>query len=107
MPKFIALLCGAAHQNQKKEISPEESNTLMQEWGKWAQENQSSIIDQGMRLGATISVGAAGSTKAKNSIVAYCVVEADDHNAAASMFENHPHLQLMKGNTIEVVAGLE
>lgn len=67
MPKFIALLCGAAHQNQKKEISPEESNTLMQEWGKWAQENQSS----------------------------------------ASMFENHPHLQLMKGNTIEVVAGLE
>jgi len=107
MSKFIALLFGAADQNEKQEISPDHSNTLMQEWGKWAQANQRSIVDHGMPLGSTIRVSATGATNTKNAIVAYCIVEAADHAAAASMFREHPHLRLHKGNTIEVIEGLE
>ncbi|UXN76022.1 hypothetical protein N8D56_25175 (plasmid) [Devosia sp. A8/3-2] len=106
MPKYMALLFGAS-ENEHQEISIDESNTLMQEWGKWAQANQASIVDQGLPLGSTKRVSAAGITDSKNWIVAYCIVQSVDHTAAASMFEDHPHLRLSKGHSIEVLEGLD
>jgi hypothetical protein len=106
MPKYMALLYGAP-ENDQQQISEDESSKFMEEWARWAQVNQDRIVDQGAPLGSTKRLMASGTTDAKNWIVAYCIVEAVDHAAAASMFADHPHLRLSKGNAIEVLEGLD
>lgn len=104
MRRYLALLYGAA-ENGHQEMSPDASNTLMQEWGKWARANQAAIVDQGMQLGQSKRVSAAGGATAKNVIVSYCIVQTVDHAAAASMFEDRLHVRLLKGHTIEAIEG--
>lgn len=107
MPKFVALFIGAADPNTKPSLSEGEREAFMKAWARWSQDYQASIIDGGMPLGPTLRVTETGRTSVRNSVVAYCVVEAADHNAAASMFADHPHVQLISGNSIEVIAGLD
>ena len=79
----------------------------MREWGSWAQANQASIIDHGVPLGSTMCVSASGHESAQNSIVAYSIIQAVDHKAAASIFFDHPHVRLKSSNSIQVIEGLD
>ena len=45
---------------------------------------------------------ASGVSDAKNEIMLYSFVEAQSHEAAAKLFENHPHLQIPQ-SSIEVM----
>ena len=44
----------------------------------------------------------AGSADGKNDILLYSIVEAQTHEAAAKMFEDHPHLTI-PSSSIEVM----
>ena len=39
----------------------------------------------------------------QNNMAAYVVVEAEDHEAAARMFLNHPHFAIFPGDGVEVM----
>jgi len=108
MKKFLAVYLGSASAIAKwKELSEEKRKTLeaagMQAWGKWASGNEKVIVDQGSPLGKTKRITAQGVSDTRNEITAYTVVEAESHEAAAKMFENHPHFMIFPGDSVEVM----
>lgn len=44
-----------------------------------------------------------GSATSADACTAYVIVRADTHEAAASMFLDHPHFTLMPGDSVEVM----
>jgi hypothetical protein len=38
-----------------------------------------------------------------NAIGGYIIVEAESHEAAARLFENHPHFSILPGNAVEIM----
>ena len=52
--------------------------------------------------GKTKRVTADGVSDTKNDVMLYAFVEAESHEAAAKMFERHPHLQIPQ-SSIEVM----
>ena len=39
----------------------------------------------------------------KNNMSGYVVVRAESHDAAARMFENHPHFAIFPGDSVEIM----
>ncbi len=108
MKKFLAIYLGSASAIAKwKEMPEAKRKTLeaagIQAWGKWATANEKVIVDQGSPLGKTKRTTAQGISDTKNEIAAYTVVEAESHEAAAKMFENHPHFMIFPGHSVEVM----
>jgi len=75
----------------------------MEAWMKWGVVNQKSIVDQGARLGKTKRKSAQGISDTKNEVTGYTIVEAESHEAAARLFENHPHFTIFPGDAVEVM----
>ena len=70
------------------------SNEMMGEWQKWMDTNAKSIADKGMPLGKTKRVTAKGVSDIRNDMNFFIIVDAENHAAAAKMFQSHPHLQI-------------
>jgi leucyl aminopeptidase (aminopeptidase T) len=75
----------------------------MAAWKAWAEKNQASIVEQGSPLGKTKQVTAKGIADIRNNMAAYTVVQADSQDAAAKLFENHPHFTIFPGDGVEVM----
>ncbi len=75
----------------------------VQAWHAWADRNKASIVEMGGPLGRTKSVSAAGIADIKNSMAAFTVVQAESHEAAAKLFEGHPHFTFFPGESIEIM----
>jgi len=78
----------------------------MAAWQAWAEKNQSSIVDQGAPVGKTKRVTADGIADTRNNIGAYTVVQAESQEAAAKLFEQHPHFTIFPGDGVEVMERL-
>jgi hypothetical protein len=74
---------------------------MQAEWKQWMSEN-AKMIALTEAGGKTKRVTASGVSDAKNEIMLYSFVEAQSHEAAAKLFENHPHLQIPQ-SSIEVM----
>src|SRR3984885_364556 len=72
-------------------------------WGAWMAKNGASIVTSGGPLGKTKRVSARGVEDASNEMSAFVVVRAASHDAAAKMFENHPHFSIFPGDAVEVM----
>jgi hypothetical protein len=72
-------------------------------WMDWAQANSAAIVDQGSPLGKTKRASPEGLTDLKNAMVAYVIVQAESHDAAAKLFENHPHFTIFPGDSVEIM----
>ena len=72
-------------------------------WKAWVQKHQASLVELGGPLGKTKKVDSAGIADISNEMGAFTVVRAVSHEAAAKMFENHPHFTIFPGETIEVM----
>ena len=108
LKKFLAVYLGSASAIAKwKEMTEEKRKTLetagLQAWKKWVATNDKVIVDQGSPLGKTKLISAQGVSDTRNEIAAYAIVEAESHEAAARMFENHPHFMIFPGHAIEVM----
>jgi len=77
--------------------------TGMAAWKDWAEEHQAAIVGMGGPLGKTKRVSARGTEDISNLISGYTVVRADSHEAAAKMFEKHPHFTIFPGDSVEVM----
>jgi hypothetical protein len=101
MAKFMAIYTGTPGARGQ----PDDATIAkgMQAWSDWMARHASRIVDAGGPLGKTKRVSASGIADIQNAIAAYVVVEAEDHQAAAQMFENHPHFAIFPGDGVEVM----
>jgi hypothetical protein len=72
-------------------------------WKAWAEKHAGSIVAMGGPLGKTKRVGREGTNDVSNEMGAFTVVSAPSHDAAAAMFENHPHFTIFPGEAVEVM----
>ncbi|MFO1184502.1 MAG: hypothetical protein U1E56_06925 [Bauldia sp.] len=75
----------------------------MEAWRDWAVANSSVIRDHGTPLGKTKSASPDGIADIKNTMVGYVILEADSHEAAARLFDNHPHFTIFPGDSVEIM----
>jgi hypothetical protein len=105
MKLFMALYIGTATAAEKA-ASPVDEATIargMAAWGEWAARNAAAIVDPGSPLGRTKRASPAGIADIVNAVTAYTIVRAEDHAAAARLFENHPHFAIFPGDSVEIV----
>jgi len=72
-------------------------------WKAWAEKHHAAIVAMGGPLGKTKKVTQRGVDDVSNEIGAYTVVRADSHEAAAKLFENHPHFTIFPGESVEIM----
>lgn len=72
-------------------------------WKAWAENHSDAIASMGGPLGKTKRVGRDGIDDVSNAMGAFTVVSAPSHEAAAAMFENHPHFTIFPGEAVEVM----
>jgi len=58
---------------------------------------------RGAPIGKTKCVDRKGVSTIKNAITGYVIVEAESHEAAAKLFQNHPHFTIFPGDAVEVM----
>jgi hypothetical protein len=72
-------------------------------WGDWMTQHQSAIAVAGGPLGKTKRVARGGISDTRNAMTGYVVVQAESHEAAAKLFENHPHFSIFPGESVEIM----
>ena len=72
-------------------------------WKAWVEEHQAAVSAMGGPLGKTKKVTANGIEDTSNELGAFMVVRADSHEAAAELFENHPHFTIFPGESVEIM----
>jgi hypothetical protein len=72
-------------------------------WKAWNEKHHAAIVGMGGPLGKTKKVTQQGFEDTSNEMGAYMVVRAESHEAAARLFENHPHFTIFPGESVEVM----
>jgi hypothetical protein len=72
-------------------------------WYAWGDQHKDAIVENGAPLGKTKRVSQSGLSDIKTNMTGYTVVRADSHEAAARMFENHPHFTIFPGDSVEIM----
>src|ERR1700704_5865505 len=75
----------------------------MAAWKAWVEKHQAALVEMGGPLGKTKRVDSSGIADISNEMGAFTVVRAASHEAAAKMFENHPHFTIFPGERIEIM----
>ena len=72
-------------------------------WKAWVEKHQGALIAMGGPLGKTKKVTEKGIADVSNEMGAFTIVRAASHEAAAKMFEGHPHFSIFPGESVEVM----
>jgi hypothetical protein len=101
--KFVALYMGSP--SLEHPAPPDEATIQkgMAAWHKWMADHAGAVVDKGGPLGKTKKAGRNGITDTRNAVAGYVVVEAESHEAAAKMFEGHPHFAIFPGDSVEIM----
>jgi len=75
----------------------------MAAWKAWVEKHHSALVSMGGPLGKTKKVDSQGIADVTNAMGAFTVVRASSHEAAAKMFEDHPHFSIFPGESIEIM----
>ncbi len=88
-------------------LSEEQRNARGREgmaaWHAWVDKHQPAIVAMGGPLGKTKRADKSGIADVSNEMGAFTVVRAASHEAAAAMFENHPHFAIFPGERVEIM----
>jgi len=108
MKRFMAVYIGTpegmARWNARDEADRSARQAAgMEAWKAWAARHADDIVDAGGPLGRTKSVSPEGLRDVRNALAAYVVVQAESHEAAARMFEGHPHFTFFPGDSVEIM----
>lgn len=108
--EYLAVFLGGKNNPRMKEwmaLPEAERRAKEQEgiaaWKAWVEKHQPSIVALGGPLGKTKKVSASGIEDISNLLSGYTVVRADSHEAAAKLFEGHPHFTSFPGDSIEIM----
>jgi hypothetical protein len=72
-------------------------------WKAWVETNRAEIVTMGGPLGKTKKVSENGIEDVSNAMGAFMVVKADSPEAAARLFEKHPHFTIFPGESVEIM----
>lgn len=72
-------------------------------WHGWMDAHKDAIVFAGGPLGKTKAISPGGIADVSNAMSDFVVVKAASHEAAAKMFENHPHFAIFPGESVEVM----
>ena len=72
-------------------------------WAEWSKRNASAIVATDVMVGKTMRVTRTGVADAQNQIAGFLIVEAADVTAAASLFDDHPHITVFPGDGIDIM----
>ena len=107
---YLAIFLGSktSPQRQAWDALPEAGRKAkeregMAAWKAWLDKHHDAIVSMGGPLGKTKQASDGGIKNVSNAMGAFTVVRADSHEAAAKLFENHPHFAIFPGETIEIM----
>jgi hypothetical protein len=110
MKKFLAIYTGTPAAFEKSgwnSMDPakrkEREAAGMKAWFAWGDEHAAAILDMGNPLGKTKRVAPGGVSDIRNAMTGYVIVQAESHEEAARMFENHPHFTIFPGESVEIM----
>lgn len=110
MKRFLAVYIGteaALEKAQWKKLDEQKRKALeaagIKAWMQWGKAHAAAIVDQGSPLGKTKRASAEGIADIRNSMTGYVIVEAESHEAAAKLFEDHPHFTVFPGDSVEIM----
>lgn len=105
MKKFLALYVGSPPAGGAAPVQPSEEAIAkgMAAWTAWMEQHASAILDTGGPLGKTKKTSAQGVSDVRNNVAGYVVVQAESQEAAARMFEGHPHFAIFPGEGVEIM----
>ena len=108
MKKFMAIYTGTpAGRAEWERLSAEERNSRqaagMRAWREWVSDHLRAIVDGGGPLGKTKRASKQGIADIRNNLAAYVIVQAESHEDAARLFENHPHFSVFPGDGVEIM----
>ena len=108
MPRYLAVFLGTpdamAGWNALDETTRKaKEREGIQAWGAWMEKHKNALAVIGSPLGKTLRVDKSGISPTKNALTAWVAVDADSQEAAARMFEGHPHFTIFPGESIEVM----
>ena len=75
----------------------------MAAWKAWVEKNHTNIVAMGGPLGKTKKVTQRGIDDVSNDMGAFTVVRADSPEAAAKLFDKHPHFSIFPGDSVEIM----
>ena len=75
----------------------------MAAWKAWVEKHPGAIVAMGGPLGKTKKITQRGIEDISNEMGAFTVVRAESNQAAAKLFENHPHFTIFPGESVEVM----
>ena len=110
MKKYMAVFTGTAAAHVKSGWDAMDDATRkareaagMAAWHKWHADQAGILADGGGPLGKTKRTDANGVSDISNNIAGYVIVQAESHDAAARLFENHPHFTIFPGDAVEIM----
>ena len=110
MKNFLAIYIGtpdALERTGWKKLGEKERKEReaagMNAWIEWGKKHADVIVDQGSPLGKTKRASPEGLSDIKNVMVGYTIVRAESHEAAAKLFDEHPHFTIFPGDSVEIM----
>ncbi|MHC5234371.1 hypothetical protein [Brucella sp. LJL56] len=108
MPKFLAVYTmkpedlASFRRLPKTEQDAVDAEGLAQ-WAAWEERHAAVILDRGGMVGKTTRVTKQGIAEATNPFCGYLVVEAETAEAAAKLFQDHPHITVFPGDGVDIM----
>lgn len=110
MKHFLAIYTGSATSPERaawdrlsEQVRQSRQAAGMKAWKEWIERHRAVIVEGGGPLGKTKRVTAAGISDIRNNMAAYVIVRAESQEAAARLFERHPHFDIFPGDGVEVM----
>ncbi len=108
MPRFLAVYTMkpedlASFRNLPKAQQDEVDAVGVPQWVAWERRNAAFFLDRGGMVGKTTRVTKDGVVEAVNPFCGYLVVEAETADAAARLFQDHPHFTIFPGDGVDIM----
>lgn len=108
MKRFMAIYIGTGDGFEKWQKLDEATRnarqtTGLKAWHDWMAANSVAVVDQGGPLGKTKRTSPDGITDTRNNMTGYVIIQAESHEAAAKLFEKHPHFTIFPGDSVEIM----
>jgi hypothetical protein len=72
-------------------------------WHDWMAKHKAAIVFEGGPLGKTKRTSPDGIADVRNNLAGFVVLKAESHEAAARLFEKHPHFAIFPGEAVEIM----
>jgi hypothetical protein len=108
MPRFLAVYTMkpedlASFRSLPKAEQDAVDTVGIAQWAAWEERHAAAILDRGGMVGKTTRITRDGVAEAVNPFCGYLVVQAETADAAARMFEDHPHITVFPGDGVDIM----